>query len=91
MAKWNYTIISGTALRKAIYNDDIEETIVCLYQCYQELLSKLSDEDKEWKQYDIEDTIEFLGNSEDLDEDDVNYYLNEFYDLCDDLRAFVAL
>lgn len=91
MAKWNYTIKQGTALRQAIDNDDIEETIVCLYQCYQELLSKLSDEDKEWKQYDIEDTIEFLGNSEDLDEDEVNYYLEEFYDLCDDLRAFVAI
>lgn len=91
MAKWNYTITSGTALREAIDNDDIEGTIACLYQCYKELLDKLSDEDKEWKQWDIEDSIEFLYNSEDLDEDEINYCLEEFYDLCDDLRAFVGL
>lgn len=91
MAKWNYTITSGTTLHEAIDNDDIKETIACLSQCYQELLAQLSDEDKEWKQYDIEDSIEFLDNSEDLDEDEVNWYLEEFYNLCDDLRAFVAI
>ena len=91
MAKWNYTITSGTALRGAINSEDTEQVVDCLVQCYQELLNKLSEEDKEWKQWDIEDTIEFLSGSEDLDEDDINYYLEEFYDLCDDLRAFVAL
>lgn len=91
MAKWNYTITSGTALREAINSEDTEQVVTYLVQCYQELLNKLSEEDKEWKQWDIEDTIEFLSGSEDLDEDDINYYLEEFYDLCDDLRAFVAL
>lgn len=38
-----------------------------------------------------QDSIEFLYNSEDLDEDEINYCLEEFYDLCDDLRAFVGL
>ena len=91
MAKWNYTITSGIELREAINSEDTEQVTDCLIQCYQELLDKLSEEDKEWKQYDIQDTIEFLSGSEELDEDELNWYLEEFYDLCDDLRAFVAL
>jgi predicted nucleotidyltransferase len=91
MAKWIYTINSGTELREAIDADDFEATICCLSQCYQELLDKLSVEDKEWKQYNIEDTIDHLNNAEDMDEDEINWYLSEFYDLCDELKAFVAI
>lgn len=91
MAKWNYTITSGTALRESIDNEDIEQVTDCLIQCYQELLNKLSDEDKKLCQYGVEDTIEYLNGSEDMDADEINWYLEEFYALCDDLRAFVAL
>jgi hypothetical protein len=91
MAKWNYTITSGTALREAIDNEDIEQVTNYLIQCYQELLNKLSDKDKKLCQYGVEDTIECLNGSEDMDADEINWYLEEFYALCDDLRAFVAL
>ena len=91
MAKWIYTIESGVELREAINDGNIEQVVFHLSQCYHELIDKLSEEDKEWKRYDIEDAIEFLEGSEDMDEEDINWYLGEFYDICDDLRAFVAL
>lgn len=93
MAKWKYTIHSGKALREAIDEGNSDLVASRLLQCYRELLNKLSDEDKKWKGYDIEDTIEILAFYvlDPDDEDDVNYYLEEFYDICDDVRAFVAL
>ena len=93
MAKWNYTIKRGKELRKAINDGDVELVIKCLLRCYKELYSKLSDEDKDWKGFDIEDTIEILTtySLDPDDEDDVDYYLYEFYNLCDDLRAWVAV
>ena len=89
MAKWEYTLASGKALHKAIENEDAQLTVKCLLKCYKELYDKLTDEDKEWKGWDIEDTI---FNIENFDEDeDVDDYLEEFYDLCDDLRAWITL
>ena len=92
MAKWNFTIENGTELREAIESDNIEQTVKCLYECYQELYNKMSNEDRDYYQFDIEDTMETLKLYDaDLDEDNVNYYLQEFYNICDDVRAFVAL
>ena len=93
MAKWEYTLTSGKALRDAIENEDAQLTIKCLLKCYKELYDKLSDEDKEWKGFDIEDTIEILTyyEADPDEEDDVNYYLDEFYNICDDLRAWITL
>lgn len=93
MAQWNYTIRSGKALHEAIEAEDVEMVVKCLIACYRELLNKLSDEDKDWKQFDIEDTIEILTyyDADPDDEDDVNYYLEEFYDICDDVRAWIAI
>lgn len=93
MAKWQYKLKSGSALREAIDNEDEEQVVKCLLLCYRELYRKLTEEDKEWKGYDIEDTIEILSlyALDPDDEDNVNYYLEEFYDICDDVRAFVAL
>lgn len=93
MAKWNCTIYNGAALREAIGNEDRVATIECLRECYKELYDKMSDEDKDYYKYDIEDAMEILIPY-DLnldDDDDINYHLQEFYDICDDVRAFVAL
>ena len=57
MAKWNYTLRFGKQLREAIDAEDIEMVVKCLICCYRELLNKLSDEDKDWKEFDIEDAI----------------------------------
>lgn len=93
MAKWKYKLKSGTALREAIDNEDTEQAIKCLLLCYKELLGKLSEEDRSCYEFDIEDSIEILTyyDADPDDEDSVNYYLTEFYDICDDVRAFVAL
>jgi hypothetical protein len=93
MAKWEYTITSGKALREAIYNEDTEQVVKCLIHCYKELQSKLTEEDKEWKGYDIEDSIGVLTLYALYpdDEDNVNYYLEEFYDICDDVRAWIEI
>lgn len=89
MAKWNYTLHWGKQLHEAIDDGDVEMVVKCLICCYRELLNKLSDEDKEWKQFDIEDAI---FNLESFDEDeDVDEYLEWFYDLCDELRAWVTI
>ena len=89
MAKWNYTLRFGKHLREAIDAEDVQLVVKCAICCYRELLNKLSDEDKDWKQYDIEDAIFNLENF-DYDED-VDDYLGEFYDLCDELGAWIAI
>ena len=89
MAKWNYTLRFGKNLREAIEAEDVEAVVKCLIACYRELLNKLSDEDMEWKQFDIEDAI---FNLENFDEgEDVDDYLEYFYDICDDVRAWIAI
>ena len=89
MAKWDYTIRWGKQLREAIDDGDVEMVVKCLICCYRELLNKLSDEDKEWKEFDIEDAI---YNLENFDEgEDIDEYLEWFYDLCDELSAWVSI
>jgi hypothetical protein len=89
MAQWDYTLKWGKQLHEAIEAEDEEMVAKCLIACYRELLNKLSDEDKDWKQFDIEEEIFCLEN---FDEDeDVNDYLEDFYDICDDVRAWIAI
>ena len=93
MAMWKYTIESGSALHEAIYDGNTERTVSCLLKCYQELYNKLCKADKEEYEYEIEESIEILTyyEADPDDEDDVNYYLEEFYDLCDSVRAFIKI
>lgn len=94
MANWKYTIKSGSDLHEAINNDNLGQTVKCLLLCYQELLNQLDDFDTEAYEIDIQDSIGVLMAYElcpDDDEDFVNDLLEEFYDLCDDLRAFIEL
>jgi len=89
MAHWEYKIKSGVALHDAIDAEDAELTVKCLIACYRELYDALSDEDRDWKGVDIEDTI---FNLENYDEDeDVDGYLDCFYDLCDEMSAWICL
>ena len=95
MAHWKYTLNSGTALREAIDNEDVEQVVKCLLLCYNELLDKLDEWDEEDYEIDIHDSIGVLMAYELCpDEDDTDYIndkLTEFYDLCDELGAWVAL
>lgn len=89
MEQWNYTLKWGKQLHEAIYDEDTEMVVKCLIACYRELLNKLSDEDRDWKESDIEDEILCLeAYEEDYDVDD---YLEEFYDICDDVRAWISI
>lgn len=87
--KWKYTINSGSALREAIDNEDAEQAVKCLLLCYKELQSKLTEEDKDCRGMEIEDAIFNLENF-DIDED-VDDYLEDFYDLCDELRVWIEI
>ena len=92
MAKWNYTLRFGKYLREAINDEDVEMVVKCLIAYYRELLNKLSDDDKDWKEWDIEDAICSLENYDVYEEcGDVDDYLAAFYDLCDELSAWVAI
>lgn len=95
MSMWKYTITSGTNLREAIEDGSTEKTVKCLLKCYEELKDKLSGEDIEDYEYDIMETIDTLKwyefDEDEDDEENINYYLAEFYDICDSVRAFVSL
>ena len=94
MAKWNYTLTWGKMLREAIEAEDIdiEMVIKCLICCYRELLNKLTDEDKNWKQFDIEEAINLLEEYDVYEEcGEIDEYLEDFYDLCDDVLAWVEV
>lgn len=99
MGKWNYILRFGKNLREAIEAEDIEAVAKCLIVCYRELLNKLSDEDKDWFESDIEEVIEEINNFvdcinrigiEDEDQDELDDYLEYFYSLCDNVGAWVA-
>lgn len=96
MARWKYTLKSGSALREAINNEDTEQVVKCLLLCYNELLNQLDEWDTEDYEIDIQDSIGVLMAYELCpDEEDKEEYLDdklaEFYDLCDELRAFIEL
>lgn len=90
MAQWNYTIYWGKQLREAIEDKDVQMVVKCLTACYRELLNKLSDEDKNCYEFDIEDQIEMLATFSESEEY-IDEYLDTFYDLCDELRAWVIV
>lgn len=93
MAQWKYTINSGSDLRKAIIKGDTEGTLECLIRCFKELWNKLDDEDLEDYNEDLEDIINVLTEYNPSDEEDtemIDSYLEELYDICDAVRAWVA-
>jgi hypothetical protein len=99
MAKWNYTLCFGKELREAIDDENIEMVTKCLIACFRELLNKMSDDDKDLYEDSITDYIEeleeFVPDDEDEDEEYGNNVLNHilgmFYDICDDVRAWVEV
>ena len=95
MAKWIYTLDSGLALREAIEECEYKLVAENMLKCLEELTNKLSDEDRAWKGWDIEDLSEningFLSDNTDDDAEEIlNEYLEEFYDICDDVRAWIG-
>lgn len=101
MAKWRYILKNGKALRDAINKDSNEETLEALRKCYEEIHEAMPDEYTEEDLYrdidEIENQLDNCENYEDYDmteddvQDEVNYLLSNFYDLCDGLRIWVEL
>lgn len=102
MGNWIYRLKSGTALRRAIDNEDLAEVLDKIEVCYEEIHSKFPDkfdsEDLEEIKADIDNERDNLENYEDYDdfeyedvEDNINYLLNNLYDFCDDFDIWIEM
>lgn len=89
-ARWDYTLKCGSALRKAIHDGNVQEVINQLWNGYKEL--KQADIIDDW-QYDsyTEDLIDSEYWDEDELEDNADWALNNFYDLCDNANVWIPL
>ena len=89
MIGWEYTLKSGKKLRSSIDEGDPMKVLDALRQSYKELLDADIIDD-----YDYESGT---GNFELYDADDedieesVDYELDDFFDLCDNLRVWVPI
>lgn len=107
MSNWKYRLDPyGQILRELINKEDGEtmENIVAIYnqliKCLECWKKKLLKSDKENWKYDIETMIDDLQcaypdlENEDLDYDEeekLNYYLRDFYDMCDSARVWIGV
>ena len=93
MANWNKTCNEFKEVRELINSDEY---------CGYDILSRLAkicgkyakqDWDYAFDFEDLELEIEIVIEDKDYDDEDdiVNYYLGEFYDLCDDARVWLAI
>lgn len=88
--QWRYQLQSGKDIRDAIDAEDYYGVIEALRVAYGELLDNgLIDEDdyERWTEdFDFYD----LDDEEDAEEQ-VNYELDQFYDLCDNIGVWVSI
>lgn len=93
MGRWRYTLKFGKALRNAIDDEDYEAILDALVACFSELNKALPDDyDSDELERDLEDISaikENLEDGEDID-DEINYKLEELYDLCDAIKVWVG-
>ena len=95
MGKWRYVLKNGKALRSAIDDGDYDAIVDRLEDCFKEINRALPDDyDEAELERDLED-IEILRENIEDDpdsaEDEIDYELSGFYDLCDGLRVWVEL
>lgn len=98
---WDYTLKNGKMLRKAISDGDAAEVLHTLRTCYEEINEVMPDifdeDDLDSCIDDIENELDNYENYENYDmtmsdvEDNVDYLLGKFYDICDDLNIWVGL
>ena len=105
MAKWDYNLSHrGNFLRELISEADAskescEKILNQIIVCCQYLKTKLSEEDKDWYEYDLDELIEDCEDTKsyldefatDSNEDNVDDTLTTFYDLMDTMRVWVAM
>ena len=107
MSKWKYTLKRGKALREAVEGVDLIEVLDELYMCYEELFeADIIDQDDHDRYIDdllettenVEEILEYSDDYEDDDylddedaQDEVDWQLTEFYDLCDNIGVWIPL
>ena len=106
MANWKYNLrFEGKMLRELINKEETMENIVAIYKqiiaCLETWKRRLLETDKEDWEYDIEEMIEDLqcacpdmeDGSLDYEEEqeNLNYYLRDFYDMCDNARVWIGV
>ena len=100
--RWNYTLKNGKALRRAIENEDNVEVLNLLKKCYEEINNFLPDDlyDENDLYNDISEIDNQLDNCENYADydmtyedvtDEIDYLLQNFYDLCDANKIWVEL
>lgn len=83
---WKIKLEHGTALRKAIEDEDPNEILSILVEAYKYLEKKLK---LDLSRY-IEDVIMEI-ECEAFDDETVDYHLGEFYSFCDAQKVWVEL
>lgn len=106
MLEWKYRLeYEGKTLRSLINKEETMENIIAIYNqiilCLEHLKNRLREDDKEEYEYDIESMIEDLQcacpDMEDNslvykeEQDNLNYYLGDFYDMCDSARVWIGV
>ena len=93
MTNWKYTLSNGKALRSAIDEGDYYGIVEELKNAYREINGAFPDVyDTDDLDRDIDDLGILLENLDDGDsdaEDEIDYALSEFYDLCDNIGVWV--
>lgn len=87
--KWNYVLAGGRDLRKAIDEGDVQAVVLHLESCYKELLKAGLIDEYDYDRFEDEAHLSLYGDE--IDEDDVDYEMSEFYDLCDALRVWIPV
>lgn len=93
MNGWECRCRNGKKLRAAISDDDMVGVLLALIDCYNEIASNYCTDDDDFAEecaFYVEE-INDLFKYDTLEEDDVNYELNEFYDFCDNLNIWIEL
>lgn len=96
---WKHQLPSGAKLRKAIDDEDYATLKSTLMDCYREINQLIPDD---FEEYELEDKLEELeildtepDEEIDIDEQDVednwNYELDTFYDICDAYNIWIPL
>lgn len=101
MSEWKHILKNGKKLRKAINDDNNMQTLEALKECYKEInrimLPAFDDDDLENVLFEIDNQLDNCENYEDYDmteddvQDEINYLLRQFYDICDEMRIWVDL
>ena len=89
-ARWDYTLKCGPALRTAIHDVNVQEVINQLWAGYKELLAANIIDDWQYDSY-TEDLIGSEYWDEDELEENIDWALNNFYDLCDNTNVWIPL